>query len=108
MTPAQFQRYLDRDGERCMHCGTTEGLVPQHRLGGMGGRRSQLPSNIVTFCGQFNGLIESDPKLAAVARYHGWKLRPGDDPLLVPIYDRAAHAWFYLDDGYHRTKADMP
>jgi hypothetical protein len=106
MNMAQFMRYLDRDGWHCLHCGTDAGLVPQHRIGGMGGRRSQEPSNIITFCGHHNGLIESDAAHAEAARNAGWKLRPGQDPLLEPVYDRAAECWFFLDNDYHRTRMD--
>lgn len=106
MNMTQFARYLRRDGERCLHCGTTETLVPQHRLGGMGGQRSQQPSNVITFCGKFNGLIESDPAAAETARRAGWKLRPGQDPLVEPVYDKAAEAWFFLDNNYNRTRMD--
>lgn len=104
MTAKQFQPYLDRDGA-CLHCGTTEGLVPQHRRGrGMGGSKNlDHPSNIIVLCGIFNGLIESDGHAATIARAHGWKLGPGIDPLVTPVYDRASQSWFFLDDAHHRT-----
>lgn len=108
MTPREFQLFVDRDGGRCMHCGTDWGLVPQHRLGrGMGGSKErERPSNVITFCGKFNGLIESDPQLADIARAYGWKLRAGDEPLMAAVFDYAAQSWFFLDDDYHRTKVD--
>lgn len=107
MTPQEFQKYLDRDNGHCLHCGTTEGLVPQHRINrGSGG--PEVPSNVITFCGAYNGLIEADPEAADLARGLGWKLRPWMKPdlLITPVYDRFAQAWFFLDDSYHRTAVD--
>jgi hypothetical protein len=106
MTAKQFQPFVERDGGRCLHCGTTEGLVPQHRQGGMGGgRMKNRASNVITFCGAYNGAIESSAEQAEIARAHGWKLRPGDDPLTRPVFDRMAGEWYFLDDDYNRTKA---
>lgn len=107
MTAKQFQPYLDRDDAHCYSCGTTEGLVPQHRINrGMGGRPGlNIPSNIITFCGQCNGAIESDAEAARNARQHGWKLYAFEAPYLLvrPVYDRWAQQWFWLDDAHHRT-----
>jgi hypothetical protein len=105
MNLKQFTKFLVRDDGHCYHCGTTEGLVPQHRIGGMGGRRNQSPANIITFCGVHNELIESDAWQAELARAHGWKLRPWEDPLVRPVYDRSVQAWFFLDNYFHRTVA---
>ncbi len=109
MTPKEFQRFLDRDGAHCYHCGTAEGLVPQHRINrGMGGSKLlNVPSNIITFCSAHNGAIEASGPAAEDARAMGWKLQQWEtDYLLVrPVYDRAANAWFFLDDEYHRTAA---
>lgn len=97
---------MDRDGGRCLHCGATEGLVPQHRINrGAGGSKAlEIPSNVVLFCSQYNVLIESDAEQAEIARGHGWKLSHWDQKRLkqIPVYDRAARDWFYLDDDYHR------
>ena len=113
MTPAEFQRYLDRDGARCMHCGATAGLVPQHRIGrGMGGSAlgdpasRHAPSNVIVLCSHYNGLIESNAEHAAVALRAGWKLHTWQEPLIEPVYDKAAEAWFYLDNDYHRTRME--
>lgn len=107
MTVKQFQPYLDRDGGHCYRCGTTEGLVPQHRVNrGMGGRPGlNVPSNIITFCGQCNGLIESNAEAARNARQHGWKMLADEAPYLLvrPVYDREAQTWFFLNDQYGRT-----
>lgn len=107
MTAKQFQPYLDRDDAHCYSCGTTEGLVPQHRINrGAGGRKSlDIPSNILTFCGICNGDLEADADRAQRAREYGWKLSDGEQPYLLvrPVYDRWAQQWFWLDDAHHRT-----
>ena len=107
MPAREFRKYLERDGGQCYSCGATAGLVPQHRVNrGMGGSRDRdVPSNIITFCGQCNGLIEADADAADRARYWGWKLRPWDDPFTEPIYDRPTQTWFYLGDDYKRAVA---
>lgn len=107
MTTQQFQPYLDRDGGHCLSCGTTEGLVPQHRINrGMGGNPGlNIPSNIIVFCGQCNGQLEANAEQARIARQHGWKLHSFEAPYLLvrPVYDRAAQTWFFLNDQYGRT-----
>ena len=102
MKPKVFARFLARDNGRCYHCGTTEGLVPQHRRGGMGGGRDQSPQNIITFCGIHNGEIESDPVKAEEARAFGWKLSNWQSPADFPVYDRYSQRWYYLTPDYKR------
>jgi hypothetical protein len=109
LTPKQFAPYLARDG-RCLHCGTTEGLVPQHRAGrGMGGSKERhRPSNIIVLCGIYNGLIEADANKAAEARSYGWKLSGWDDPLTRPVFDRSSGLWWLLDDDFRRVAYELP
>lgn len=116
MRSDQFQRYLDRDGGRCYHCGTTETLVPQHRLNrGMGGaKRLDRPSNVITLCSSFNGLVEADTGASSLALAMGWKI--GGHPVITgltlatiaatPVFDKAAGAWYILDDHYGRQVVD--
>lgn len=105
MSTKDYEKMLARDNGHCYHCGTTESLVPNHRLNrGMGGSPERdVPSNIVTLCSSVNGLIESDYRWADLARIYGWKLRPGEDPLDVVCYDRYARKWFLLDDTWSRV-----
>lgn len=105
MRQSEFDRYLRRDGEKCLHCGTTEGLVPQHRRNrGMGGSKARhTPSNIIVLCSAYNGQIEADDAAARAAVAYGWKVVGMDAPELVPVYDRTAQGWFLLDDFYGRT-----
>lgn len=104
MKPKEFARYLNRDGEKCLHCGTTEGLVPQHRQNrGMGGSKARnVPSNVVVLCSAFNGRIEADAEAAALAVAYGWKLNSWDVPGNCAVYDVTAQGWFMLDNSYRR------
>ncbi len=104
MTPKEFARYLNRDGEKCLHCGTTEGLVPQHRKNrGMGGSKARnVPSNIIVLCSAFNGRIEADADAAILATERGWKLASWEDAEFCAVYDVTAQGWFMLDNSYRR------
>lgn len=116
MRAAQFAPILERDGYRCYHCGTTETLVPQHRLNrGMGGsKRLNLPSNLITLCSAFNGLVEADTEAAALAKAMGWKLTRGAvfaiggaDFTAIPVWDWASEQWFYLDNSFGRRVVNV-
>lgn len=104
MNQREFRRYLERDGGKCLHCGTTEGLVPQHRRNrGMGGSRARdVPSNIIVLCSAANYLIEADAGWAQRAVAFGWKIQGMDDPEMTPVYDVTAQGWFALHDDYSR------
>lgn len=102
----EFERYLHRDGGRCLHCGRQDDtLVPQHRINrGHGGSNVRdTPSNIIVMCSEANGLIEADARAAREAREHGWKLATYQDPLTTPVYDSTAGEWFFLRDDYSRV-----
>lgn len=106
MTAKQFEKFLERDGGRCPHCGTTEGLVPQHRAGrGMGGSKAlNRPSNIIVLCSTLNGLIESDAITAAWAHTQGWHLERWEDPEKTPArYNTEGGAFFLLSDDFTRA-----
>lgn len=106
MNGRQFALYLARD----LHCvcgcvGQEDTFVPQHRAGrGMGGSRVlDRPANVLVMCSRMNGLIESDPKLAEVAREYGWKLSRWQAPENEPFYDLATGTWNLIDNTYHRV-----
>lgn len=105
MKPREFEKFLRRDGEKCLHCGTTEGLVPQHRRNrGMGGSKARsVPSNVIVLCSAYNGEIEANVAAASRAVAYGWKVVGMDAPDMVPVYDTTAQGWFLLDDFYGRT-----
>lgn len=95
-----------RDGDRCLHCGLTEGLTLQHRINkGHGGRRSlDNPANLITLCGLSNTLLEADSRRAKAGRAHGWKLSDWEDPLAVPVLDALTGQWWLLNDNFERTE----
>ena len=104
-TPRSLLRALTtRDGHVCawhgVSCGT-ESLVPHHRANrGMGGRKSaNRLSNLVWLCSEMNGLIESDPLLADLARRKGLKISSHDNPEHVPIRHFMYGLCLLQDDG---------
>ena len=108
MTKKQFQKYLDRDGS-CPHCGSTgPDLIPHHRANrGMGGSKERnRPSNILTFCALGNGLMESSPGFAALARGYGWKLFAHEDSAETPVL--LSDGWHVLDDDFGKTQIADP
>ena len=109
MTPKQFQKYLDRDGGYCLHCGNTRTLVPNHRINrGMGGsKKRDVPSNIIVICAELNGLIESVHYFAEQAHSFGWKLSSWENPLEVPVWDSMTGLWYRLDDSFNRVDVSI-
>lgn len=90
-----------RDGRRSAWTGNEgDTLVPQHRQGGMGGRRMKHRlSNVVWLESDINGEIESDPEMQAEALRRGIKISGHDDPELVEVR-HAVHGFVLLrDDG---------
>lgn len=105
MRPAEFNKFLARDG-RCYHCGTTgDTLIPQHRINrGSGGSKTRdVPSNIIVMCSEANGRMESEAAFARMARSYGWKLSSWQDPLECQVFDVVSGQWFLLDDDYNRV-----
>lgn len=100
ITPKATLRAIEaRDGHRCAWDGIdSDTLVPQHRQGGMGGRKNKHRlSNVVWLDSIRNGLVESDPELQAEAVRRGIKVSGFADPSTVPI-DHAVHGLVLLDD----------
>jgi hypothetical protein len=112
MTAREFARILARDGERCVHCGAVDGLVPHHRMNrGMGGSKAlEVPSNVLTMCSRFNALMESETWAQTLAIGNGWKLDRVNPDLAQEVllhagyWDWAAGAWFVLDNEYQRIR----
>jgi len=100
VTPKQFKKFLDRDGG-CWHCGDFTTAIPHHRLNrGMGGSKARdEPSNVIVMCSMMNGLMESDPIMALMAREFGWKLESWQNPAEVPVFNATQNEWF-LVKGY--------
>lgn len=97
MTPKQFRKFLDRDGG-CWHCGDAETAIPHHRANrGMGGSKARdEASNVIVMCSRINGLMESDPIVAQMAREWGWKLESWQIPAEVPVYNSFTGKWFFV------------
>lgn len=108
MNKKQFEKFLIRDFYRCWHCGASdETLVNQHRKArGMGGSKSAIansPSNLIVFCSEANGRLESDATFAKVARSKGWALNSWQTPENEPVWDVVSQCWYRLDDLFGRV-----
>lgn len=109
MTPVPKGRLKDldaRDGHLCAWTGVDTGrLVPQHRQGGMGGRKNKhRMSNLLWLDSLINGFIEADPFYQSEALRRGIKVSGFSDPAKIPV-DHAIHGLVYLDDEGGRTSA---
>lgn len=98
-TPKALLRALEqRDGH--VSCWTGEDcpeLVPQHRQGGIGGRRDKHRlENVVWLESSLNSLIESDPGYQRQAVRRGIKVPSWLDPSHVPV--EFSDGWFYLHE----------
>ena len=104
-TPEQSAAILLRDGGICAMTGshkqcTGRADVVNHRLNrGAGGSKLRNGlSNGCAICHTCNGLIESDSRLAEIARARGVKLREGDTPADTPIWSPFFQQWCSLGD----------
>lgn len=104
--PRRLLDALDkRDTHVCAWTGIDTGrLVPQHRQGGMGGRKDKHRlSNLVWLDSLINGLIESDPTYQAEALRRGIKISLHADPLDEQV-EHVVHGLVYLDDAGNVSK----
>lgn len=105
-TPKELLTALDaRDGHRCAWTGReSDTLVPQHRQGGMGGRRGKHRlSNVVWLDSIINGRIEAEPDWQLEAARRGIKISLHDDPEDVPVL-HAVHGFVLIDDAGDVTR----
>ena len=107
------RRMLERDGYKCVACGTEYDLTPQHRANrGMGGsKHGHGLSNLVTMCKRHNEQLESDPKFAELGRRMGWKVKrnSGPPPSEIAVWSFPELAWFLLaDDGSRLRLSTSP
>lgn len=108
-TPKALLKALDaRDGHVCSWHGAEARsdlckwgtLVPQHRLGGMGGSATKHRLSVVVWlCSEMNGLIESDPLAQIEAYQRGIKLRGDVDPEKAEILHAVHGKCLLKDDG---------
>jgi len=102
--PSQYIKKLifERDEGICWHCGSDQTTIHHRRNRGAGGDRTRSkvadrPSNLLTICPQFNGLMESDVNAYKLALEKGWKLRMGQFSTHTPVY-KYDGTWWYLTD----------
>ncbi|UGS26360.1 hypothetical protein K8F61_17295 [Microbacterium resistens] len=82
----------ERDGERCVSCGTAWGLTYQHRQAASQGGAADYANGLAA-CVVCNGRYEAD--MQSLALLNGWKVRGWvDDPARVPYYHVASNCWF--------------
>lgn len=93
----------------CWHCGTDFGLVPHHRANrGMGSYKAlDTLQNVILVCYQYNGLMESDAKIADEARRNGHKLSKFL-PTSQAVFDNFAKKWYFLDTEGGKTEVEPP
>lgn len=101
--PAMTILALDRRdalrGRACVMSGAqNDRIVPQHRQGGMGGRKNKHRlTNVLWLDSILNGWIESDAEWAAQAQAWGVKVPVWvDDERRVPVYFVNEGRWYRL------------
>lgn len=88
----------ERDGNQCVACPQTYGLVIHHRANRQAGgsKLRDHVANYLTACSVHNGQFEN--VLLGSAREKGWKLRQWENPFAVAVYYPAFGEWRLLDD----------
>lgn len=108
MNIKKYQMVRSRDAY-CWHCGATSNLVVHHRANrGMGGSKLlDTAQNLILVCQSYNGLMESDPDVAAESRELGHKLSRYSSPT-SPVFDAWKQAWFLLDLKGGKLETEAP
>lgn len=100
-TKKQRDQIYERDGGRCVACGTTYGLEINHRANrGMGGSRyGDTLENGVLMCHHHNVSLEASAEFAERGRVYGWKVHRNrvTPPADVPVWYVYERTWFYLE-----------
>lgn len=99
-----------RDGHRSAWTGDdNDTLVPQHRQGGMGGRRGKHDlANLVWLESELNGAIKDDADLQAEAMLRGIAVSIHADPSLVPVRHAVHGIVFLSSDGRAVPVGEVP
>jgi hypothetical protein len=104
---SDLQKLRNRD-QWCWHCAREDNLVPHHRAnrGAGGSRVLDGLQNLILVCAEYNGAMESNAEVAALARDYGHKLSRYQSPT-APCFDVWARKWYVLDDkgGKHESEA---
>lgn len=91
-----------RSGGVCERCGTNPAVQIHHRrprsMGGSRRKDTNLPANGLSVCVPCHCAIESDRDEAL---RHGWLVRQGRDPKLVPVFRRGQWVRLNNEGGYN-------
>lgn len=100
--PAARAAILEVGLGRCVGCGRPDVTTQHRRARGMGGATNVTlahPANGVPLCGDgtrgCHGWAEHHPRDAALL---GWRLAPGEDPLVAPFWNRTYRGWHRWDE----------
>lgn len=110
LTYDQRQDIFDRDGRRCLKCGSREVTMQHRRAKGMGGLGKKHPkltcADGVALCGVHN--TEAEGSGQAEALRFGWKI-PRLCPVAssnIPYFDMLTRTWWLPDDTGRRKAVD--
>lgn len=77
-------------------------------MGGSKDPKVNGPANIITFCSEHNGRIESNSIALLQAKRMGWKLESWQDPGDTPVFCIPRGEWYLLGDDYTRQVYNQP
>ncbi|MFG2141894.1 HNH endonuclease [Streptomyces sp. NPDC048650] len=99
-TDAVRELVYQRDGGRCVRCGSVDRLTVHHRVNrGMGGAREQWinqPPNLLLVCTTCNLWFEDNPRDSYAA---GWKVRRPQLPNEVRVLYPGGGLYWLTQDG---------
>jgi hypothetical protein len=108
MNKREFNKLLKRDIS-CVATGYEgDRLIPNHRIGGMGGHRSDDPTNLVLMDSITNGLLESDADWRRKALHYGWRLESWEDPSAEPFFHVGLRRWVLPDSFWGLKYVPIP
>ena len=99
----------ERDGGKCIHCGTIENLIVHHRKNRKMGSSRHLDrlDNLILVCATYNGLMESDAAVANQARDFGHKLQSWNE-FSDPVFDQFDLSWWILTEDGSKIQTQAP
>ena len=108
MKNSDLQKLRNRD-QWCWHCAREDNLVPHHRAnrGAGGSKILDGLQNLILVCAEYNGAMESNAKVAALARDYGHKLSRYQSPT-APCFDVWSRKWYVLDEKGSKFETEPP